>query len=114
LFDVESTYEHNKSPVITSSNVFKPLSNLSQPVFTQDSKIKFQGIGQTLDKGNEFVFPILHGEISTQSREIEGIEKSSNIGEQLTLVSGYQSLNNHRAIFTGSMSMCSDEFFAWY
>jgi hypothetical protein len=30
----------------------------------------------------------------------------------LTLVAGYQSRSNHRAIFTGSMSMCADEFLA--
>jgi oligosaccharyltransferase complex subunit beta len=48
------------------------------------------------------------------SHGIDSDEISTNIGEQLTLVSGYQSLNNHRALFTGSMAMCSDEVFSWH
>ena len=31
-------------------------------------------------------------------------------GEALSLVSGYQSLNNHRASISGSMELCSNEF----
>ena len=50
--------------------------------------------------------------MSTQSTLINGGTPSSNSGELLTLVSGYQSRNNHRAVISGSMAMCSDEFLA--
>ena len=83
-------------------------------MFSAESKVAYQGIGQTLDPKNKYVFPILHGEVSTQSRHIDDKDNSHTSGEQLTLVSGYQSRNNHRATFTGSMSMCSDEFFATF
>lgn len=50
------------------------------------------------------------------SRHVDEPHEISHLhtGEQLSLVAGYQSLNNHRAAFTGSMAMCSDEYFAWF
>lgn len=115
LVDVETMYSNGGQPVLMSSNLFKPLQQLNEPVFTHGSKVAYQGIGQTLDPANAFVFPILHGEVSTQSRNADDAsEQSSASGEQLSLVSGYQSLNNHRAIFSGSLAMCSDEFIAHF
>jgi len=115
LIDVEKMSMDAGRPLISSRNVFKPLSSHNQPVFTADSKVAFQGVGMTLDPQNSYVFPILHGEQSTMSRHIDTKDENSpNTGEQLSLVAGYQSLNNHRAVFTGSMAMCSDEYFAWF
>lgn len=83
-------YSNGGNPVLMSSNIFKPLTTLEQPVFSNGSKVAYQGIGQTLDPANSFVFPILHGEVSTQSRFIDRArEVSETSGEQLTLVSGY-------------------------
>lgn len=71
LVDVEDMYTSMGHPWLYSSNLFKPLVNLQDPVFTPESKVAYQGIGQTLDPENSFVFPIVHGEISTQSRAIK-------------------------------------------
>jgi len=54
----------------------------------------------------------LKADTSTFSLNPEEKSFSNTNGAQLTLVSGYQSKNNHRAIFTGSMSVCSDELMA--
>lgn len=67
------------------------------------------------------MFPILRAGDSFYSRNAkpenpdsdEKQAKSAEIdGQELTLVSGYQSLNNHRAVISGSIQMCSDELMA--
>jgi hypothetical protein len=61
------------------------------------------------------VFPILKANINTYSAthfepSSGEINKVSDVqGEQLAVVSGYQSRSNHRAALSGSMSICSDE-----
>jgi len=75
--------------IITSSNLFTPLLQHQVPVFTQVKSVGFQGIGQTLDGTNPFVFPILSAESSTFSLNPDDNSFSSTNGAQLTLVSGY-------------------------
>jgi hypothetical protein len=69
-----------------------------------------------LDDSNQFVFPLLRAEKTTYSATQyeptdDNPSRVSDVsGEQLVLVAGYQSRNNHRATFAGSMQMCSDSF----
>lgn len=83
---------------MTSKNLFQPLTDLSQPVFSRfdnsSSGVVFgKGIGAYLDPENQFVFPILRAEQSTVSvaneTEKEPFKISGLSGEQLTLVAGY-------------------------
>lgn len=102
---------------ITSENFFKPLLDLHKPVFHQ-GKIGFNGIGHVLDEKNPNVFPILRAEQSMASFKIKNTEEEPKkdeheiTGEKLTLVSGYQSTENHRAVISGSIDMCGDEMLA--
>jgi hypothetical protein len=89
---------------ITTSNFFSPLTNLNTPVFSKQ-EIAYSGIGHVLDPENKFVFPILKGSDSAVSAENTLSDTDSN---KLSLVSGFQSLKNHRATISGSMEMCSD------
>lgn len=45
LEDVETMYHYGGHPVVKSSNLFKPLTTLNQPVFTADSSVYYSGIG---------------------------------------------------------------------
>jgi hypothetical protein len=69
LTDAESLMSFGNGPVVQSKNLFKPLRGTE--AFHMENAISVQGIGMTLDPANEFVFPILHGEISTQSQPID-------------------------------------------
>ncbi len=102
--------------IITSDNFFSPLIDIHTPVFTQGA-IDFQGIAHTLDASNPNVFPILRGSEACYSHKREALseeemESPRVAGAQLSLVSGYQSRSNHRAVFSGSLDMCSDELLA--
>jgi len=97
--------------VFTTNKIFEPLTTHQSPVFTPVKAIGYSGIGQTLDRNNPFVFPILNAETSTVCVNNEEDTYSKTNGAQLTLVSGYQSRNNHRAVFTGSLSICSNELY---
>jgi oligosaccharyltransferase complex subunit beta len=66
-----------------------------------------------VDTTNPYVFPILRASESSYSFNTEStaeeLESKNISGSQLSLVSGYQSRNNHRAVISGSIDMCSDE-----
>ncbi len=94
------------SPYIRTSNFFGPLTSLHHPVFSKQ-EIAYSGIGHVLDPENKFVFPILRGSDSAISAENTG-DLSDSDNNRLSLVSGFQSLSNHRATISGSMEMCSD------
>jgi hypothetical protein len=94
------------SPYIRTSNFFSPLTSLHTPIFSKQ-EIAYSGIGHVLDPENKFVFPILRGSDSAISAENTG-ELSDTDNNRLSLVSGFQSLLNHRATISGSMEMCSD------
>ena len=95
------------------------MSSYQTPVFdTFDERsdgVSFSdGIGMLLDPTNEFVFPILRAESTTVSvlppkKEGDQAKISDVSGEQLTLVAGYQTRYNNRAVFAGSLNLCSDQ-----
>ena len=103
---------------ITSKNLFEPLVNLDTPIFDKfpgDSDgLLFSGVGSLIDPDNQFVFPILRAEASTVSVTDLNISEdipskvSAVSGEQLALISGFQSRYNNRATISGSMGVCSD------
>jgi len=79
----------------------------------------FNGIGSTLDTENPYVFPILRASDSSYSKNAkpdpdatENEESAEFSGQEITLVSGYQSYHNNRAVVSGSTQMCSDEVLA--
>lgn len=85
------------------------MNDVKIPVFSASGEgVLFEGVGQVLDSENKYVFPILSAETSSFSATPEQ-KFSDTQGEQITLVSGFQSRTNHRAIFSASMSMCSDQ-----
>ena len=118
LYDSENEFSRSNSDAIFSSNIFEPLtdtSKQSQKTFSRPQKsnpIAYSGIGQINDPNNQFVFPILRAEQSTYSFN-KGIEQLANTksGEEIVLVSGYQTRHNERASFSGSISMCSNHYF---
>lgn len=62
--------------VVSSKNIFAPLTDLSLPVFDSSSQgIKFSGVGSYLDPENQFVFPILRAEPTTISSVSSGDQK---------------------------------------
>jgi oligosaccharyltransferase complex subunit beta len=72
--------------------------------------ILYEGIGMDNDSHNQYVFPILRADensysINTQTGEI------MNNGDKIKLVNGYQARNNRRVVMSGSMSMCSNQFY---
>jgi hypothetical protein len=91
--DPDYNYSEGDLATVFSSNIFKPLTQLNNPVLTPNQKVKFSGIGQLLDLENSMVFPILSGEERHQSRSVDCTSKcdkiSSTTGQQITLVSGY-------------------------
>lgn len=96
---------------VISDEFYPPL--MSSSVF-DIGQVGFQGIGHTLDPENPYVFPILRAESSTYSKQdYKDFKEVSKVGgQQLSLVSGYQSYSNNRAVIAGSIEMCSDEFLA--
>ena len=66
--------------IFTSSNIFEPLISHKIPVFTPVKSVGYQGIGQTIDPENPFVFPILMAEISTFSVNPEDKSYSNTNG----------------------------------
>ena len=91
---------------MTSANLYEPLTLYTRPIFSHN-EVAFSGIGLDLDTENPFVFPILSAEEHSYSTNTQEITEKA--GPQLGLVAGYQSQNNHRAVITGSLQMCSDE-----
>ena len=95
-----------RQSVVASRSVFAParrsVSDVRDPVV-------FRGLGLTLDKKNEHVFPILKASVTTRASD-EGVSQK---GSKITLVAGYQSLYNSRFGVSGSLDMCSDRFMAY-
>ena len=112
LYNIQNmrVQDDSKNEFVRTSNLFEPLTNLHTKIFTQHS-IAYAGIGHVIDPNNKFVFPILRGSPSTISVDNSSGSTKENTSK-LTLVSGFQSLTNHRATVTGSMSVCSDEVMA--
>lgn len=99
---------------VSSDKIFNPLLDMPTPIFSPGN-VYYNGIGSLLDTENPYVFPILRASDSFYSKntkpdsEKEERDEDSNMGQELTLVSGYQSLHNNRAVISGSTTMCSDE-----
>lgn len=71
------------------------------------TKVLFGGIAQMVQPGG-FGIDILTASSYGYSKGPSGI---SSMGDATTLVSGSQTLNGARALFLGSLEMCSDEIF---
>ena len=92
--------------------MFEPLHRVFTPL---DRPVLFEdGIGALLDqpKNNRHVFPILRadeGSYSFNQGAPERTQTSSVSGNQLSLVTGYQTTYNQRIVISGSTQMCSNE-----
>ena len=76
--------------------------------------IAYLGSGMKIDPANEYIFPLLKGTKDMKAKipsKIKGKQVETNIyGEDIVLVSGYQSRYSQRAVLSGSIEMCSDKF----
>uniref|UniRef100_A0A7S3IMK6 Dolichyl-diphosphooligosaccharide--protein glycosyltransferase 48 kDa subunit n=1 Tax=Strombidium inclinatum TaxID=197538 RepID=A0A7S3IMK6_9SPIT len=93
-----------------SNNMFSPLgrvfSKLERPVLFED------GIGAIVDTQNEYVFPILKSDPSGYSYHPQASEEKQHgfgAGQQLSLVTGYQTHYNQRIVIAGSIKMCGND-----
>lgn len=76
-------------------------------------KIAYRGAGfKTVNFINHQLFALAKGEPTTYTRS-EVYKRTERVGSDITLVASVQGLNNARAVFTGSLDIFSDEFFAF-
>ena len=112
--DYQQEANHGSDQVVTSRNMFQPLAeneHLFGKFDQQSQGVHFQGIGAVIDPKNKFVFPVLRAEKTSFSVNRKDINQvSSYSGEQLTLVAAYQTRQNSRVAFSGSLKMCSNDF----
>ena len=96
----------NNDEIIVTKNT------INVDVITKKPKghILFEGIGMDLDPQNKYVFPILKANENSYSINVKSGEVYSN-GERIKLVSGYQTRNNQRIVISGSLNLCSDQFY---
>ena len=96
----------NNDEIIVTKNT------INVDVITKKPKgyILFEGIGMDLDPQNKYIFPILKANENSYSINIKTGEVYSN-GERIKLVSGYQTRNNQRIVISGSLNICSDQFY---
>lgn len=99
-------YHH--SEVGWSSNIFSPIKETIAKVLYP---VAYTGTGMKLDSENEHVFPILLGESTTYAMNPSPGRKSNNsktfkvAGADITLMAGYQSRYNQRAVLSGSTTL---------
>jgi oligosaccharyltransferase complex subunit beta len=103
------------TPYISDPYVFTSQNLIDAPVIATPapSGIAFQGTGLKLDESNPYVFSILSASDNTCNnlmKEVNSIKDIIECGSQITLVAGYQSLYNNRAVISGSLQMCSNQF----
>lgn len=72
--------------------------------------ILYEGIGQEIDSGNQYLFPILRADENSFSINSKTHEYYNN-GEKIKLINGYQGRNNRRVVISGSINMCSNKFY---
>lgn len=82
------------------------------PIITSSvqGSVLYEGIGMDVDPANNYVFPILKGISTTYSVNSANKDFYGN-GERVKLVSAYQGRNNRRVVISGSMNLCSNQFY---
>jgi hypothetical protein len=104
-------FEYQGSHFLGSTNIHntivsKLVLNESENIFSKTKGISFSGIGLRIDSSNKYVFPILNAELNAYT--VDESEFITNNGPNITLVAGYQGLNNNRVSIFGSTLMCSN------
>lgn len=92
-------------PLVGDKKVF---SKLERPVLFED------GVGMILDSeiNNQHVFPILRADQGAYSYNPSAPERKETgvvSGNQMTLVSAYQTRYNQRVVISGSTKMCGND-----
>ncbi len=77
----------------------------------EDRKIAYSGIGHVVTPRSKFVRTVVTGAPTTFS--IDNVNVVTSSGRDVGLVSAMQSLTSSRAVFTGSIAMFSNEYFAF-
>ena len=99
MHDYEQAANHDNDSIISTKNLFEPLSEDNPHVFgsfnAEQDGVLFQGVGSYIDPANKFAFPILRAETSSFSMSRKDTSEISELsGEQLILVGGYQTRQN--------------------
>lgn len=77
-----------------------------------NGKIAYRGTAfKLVNFINHQLFALARGEPTTYSRS-EVTKRTERVGSDIALVASVQGLNNARAVFSGSLDLFSDEFFA--
>lgn len=95
----------NKEIVVTKNII--PVSSVCK---TSKNFILYEGIGQEIDSGNNYLFNIMKADENSYSKSIKGNEYFNN-GEKIKFVNGYQGRNNRRIVISGSINLCSNKFY---
>jgi oligosaccharyltransferase complex subunit beta len=101
--------EHN---LAWSNNLFEPIRH---NIVDFSNPVAYKGTGMKLDSENSYVFPILSGDehVYATNPNFNKKDKTSSsfkvVGEEITLVAGYQSRYNQRAVISGSLDLCTDD-----
>lgn len=92
---------------ILGNNIADNVLAESQLIFSKTSGVVYSGIGLRTDPSNNRAFSLLKADRSAFS--LDENEVVVNDGPNITLVAGYQGLNNNRATVSGSTMMCSNK-----
>ncbi len=108
-YDTNDNGDHTLVVVDTGNLINAPLI-----VDSPSSPILFQGVGMIADPDNTLVLELLTGYTTTYSyNPTESIvDYPHAVGTSTLLVAGLQARNNARVVFSGSISLFSNEFFA--
>lgn len=102
----EDLVELKNDEVVVTKNTIDIKNLFTRP----NGYILFEGIGQEVDPHNHYLFPVLKAEENTYSINSKtGVYY--NFGDKIKLVNAYQGRNNRRVIISGSINMCSNEFY---
>eukprot|EP00736_Rhodelphis_marinus_P001799 Rmarinus@m.3273 len=105
---LDSKYD-GESSVFTTKNVIKNSVIVGQ----KTGPILFYGLGHALLEDNPLVMTVVGGESTTTSIDPEDPNAEPFVsGRDTGLVSVLQARNNARVLVTGSLDLCSDDFFA--
>ena len=108
-YDTNDNGDHTLVVVDTGNLINAPLI-----VDSPSSPILYQGVGMIADPENTLVLELLNGYTTTYSyNPTEAIvDYPHAVGTGTLLVAGLQARNNARVVFSGSISLFSNEFFA--
>jgi oligosaccharyltransferase complex subunit beta len=95
----------NNEMIVTKNSINIPVVSKLPKGF-----ILYEGIGMDIDHHNQYVFPILKADENSYSINTATGEIISN-GDKIKLVTGYQARNNRRVVISGSINLCSNQFY---